>query len=168
MNVLAFDLATKMGWAAGRVTPDGGLTITHSGSQAFPIRSLIGPGRRGLQVLRWMRQLIASHRPQAVFYEKVGGAPAKNGIQAIHLYGLYQGLLQMACSEADLVPRPLHIGTIKKHATGHGDASKAAMMAAAAQRWPGLKIIDDNHADALWILALGTTAKPEQLPLIRT
>ena len=43
------------------------------------------------------------------------------------------------------------MGTIKKHATGKGNAGKAAMIAAARAR--GFAPQDDNEADALALLA---------------
>jgi len=42
------------------------------------------------------------------------------------------------------------VGTIKRHATGKGNADKAAMMAAARAR--GFSPADDNEADAIAIL----------------
>ena len=49
------------------------------------------------------------------------------------------------------------VGTIKKHATGQGNAGKAAMVAAMQAK--GYPVTDDNEADALallhWALAQG-------------
>ena len=42
------------------------------------------------------------------------------------------------------------VGTIKKHATGKGNASKAMMIEAAQAR--GYRPVDDNEADAIAIL----------------
>ena len=42
------------------------------------------------------------------------------------------------------------VGTIKRHATGKGNANKAAMIAAAKAR--GFSPADDNEADAIAIL----------------
>jgi Holliday junction resolvasome RuvABC endonuclease subunit len=42
------------------------------------------------------------------------------------------------------------VGTIKRHATGKGNASKEAMIAAACAR--GYSPADDNEADAIAIL----------------
>jgi Holliday junction resolvasome RuvABC endonuclease subunit len=39
------------------------------------------------------------------------------------------------------------VGTLKKHATGRGNADKAAMIA--AMRTKGFRPADDNEADAL-------------------
>ena len=50
------------------------------------------------------------------------------------------------------------VGTIKKHATGKGNASKE-MMIEAARKKLGYKDDDDNEADALWILDAGIALK---------
>jgi len=47
-----------------------------------------------------------------------------------------------------------HIGTIKKFATGKGNADKDLMLAAAAANYQDQNIADDNQADALHILHL--------------
>ena len=44
------------------------------------------------------------------------------------------------------------VGTVKKAWTGKGNAKKAEMIAAARQR--GIKVVDDNEADAVAILSL--------------
>jgi Holliday junction resolvasome RuvABC endonuclease subunit len=44
------------------------------------------------------------------------------------------------------------VGTVKKTATGRGNASKEDMMAAARARWPGWEPVDDNEADARWVV----------------
>ncbi len=44
--------------------------------------------------------------------------------------------------------------TIKKYATGSGDADKKAMLAAARQLLPGFAGRNDNEADAAWLAAL--------------
>ena len=43
------------------------------------------------------------------------------------------------------------VGTVKKTATGKGNASKEDMMRAARERWPGWEPVDDNDVDARWI-----------------
>ena len=51
----------------------------------------------------------------------------------------------------------LHIypSTLKKFATGKGNANKAMMIAAAIKKYPDQDVQDDNHADALHLLAWG-------------
>lgn len=44
--------------------------------------------------------------------------------------------------------------TLKKFACGKGNASKAEVMAATAQNFPGLVFKDDNDSDALWLAVM--------------
>lgn len=46
-----------------------------------------------------------------------------------------------------------HTSEIKKHALGKGRGSKLAMMLACEKKF-GFEPIDDNHADAVWLLDL--------------
>jgi Holliday junction resolvasome RuvABC endonuclease subunit len=45
--------------------------------------------------------------------------------------------------------------TLKKYATGRGDADKQAMLLAAERWFPTAQIADDNEADALWLAHAG-------------
>jgi hypothetical protein len=72
------------------------------------------------------------------------------GTDASHIYG---GLMATLTSWAELRGVPYQgtpVGTIKRHATGKGNAPKAAMIAAARAR--GFSPADDNEADAIAIL----------------
>lgn len=47
-------------------------------------------------------------------------------------------------------------GTVKKYATGKGNATKGAVIDAAARRFPHVETGgDDNQADGLWLAAMG-------------
>ncbi len=73
------------------------------------------------------------------------------GVDAAHAYGGALAVVTAWC-EANGVPyEGLPVATIKKHATGKGNAKKDAMMNAAALKWPHIVLEDDNHADALLI-----------------
>ena len=58
--------------------------------------------------------------------------------------------LTMWCDSEGLPYEGVPVGAIKKFATGNGNASKLAMMAAMEKR--GHKLQDDNEADALALL----------------
>lgn len=61
--------------------------------------------------------------------------------------------------EADVIEVPP--ATLKKYATGKGNASKSEMLAAAIRRldYPGA---DDNEADALWLEQIGLCLSNEE------
>ena len=72
------------------------------------------------------------------------------GTDAAHVYG---GLLATLTAWAELrgiAYQGVPVGTIKRHATGKGNANKEAMMAAARAR--GFSPADDNEANAIAIL----------------
>ena len=75
---------------------------------------------------------------------------AHAGTDAAHIYG---GLMATLTSWAEVRGIPYEgvpVGTIKRHATGKGNAPKEAMIAAARAR--GFSPADDNEADAIAIL----------------
>ena len=59
--------------------------------------------------------------------------------------------VQEVCEIFDVKYTPVHSGTLKKFATGKGNASKERMLELAIETW-GAQIIDDNEADARWLL----------------
>ncbi len=139
--VLALDLGTKTGWALRR--PDG---LINSGTQSFKPGRFDGGGMRYLRFTRWLDEINADPIGMIVFEEVRRHA----GTDAAHVYG---GLMATLTAWAELRGIPYQsapVGTIKKHATGSGNASKAAMIAAAVARGFGPR--DDNEADALAIL----------------
>lgn len=72
------------------------------------------------------------------------------GVDAAHAYGGFLAQLTAWCEDHQIPYQGVPVGTIKKHATGKGNANKQAMIAAAQAR--GLTPVDDNHADALALL----------------
>ena len=83
----------------------------------------------------------------AIHYEEVR---RHAGTDAAHVFG---GLLATltAWAEAGGIPyQGVPVGTIKRHATGKGNAPKPAMIAAIRSR--GFAPADDNEADAIAIL----------------
>ena len=87
-----------------------------------------------------------------IYYEEVR---MHLGIDAGHAYGGYLAVLQMFCEERKIPYEGLGVGAIKKEAVGKGVASKDQMLDAAVKRFPSVNITDHNHADALFVWALG-------------
>lgn len=139
MRILTLDLATKTGWATNY--PEA------SGVDTFDVRRGESPGTRYLRFTGWLREKIDLIRPELVVYEKAhhrGGAATEVAVGfATHL--------QSVCAAAGIEHAAIHTSTIKKYATGKGNAGKAEMMAAYQKRW-GRAPIDDNECDARWLL----------------
>jgi hypothetical protein len=70
------------------------------------------------------------------------------------LTGMAQGVIRLACINADLPYVTVPAATLKKFATGKGNATKADMRMAWFQR-AGFDVRDDNQCDALWLYEIG-------------
>lgn len=156
MNILALDLGTKAGWALG--TRDGSV---RGGSASFATKATEGPGQRWLKFRQFLSDTGKGADIHVVYYERVLHHTA---VQAAHVYGAFEAMLQIWCEVNRVRMVQVSPGTIKKHWTGKGNATKDIMIAAAIAR--GHSPVDDNHADALALLsyARAEEGKPEVLP----
>lgn len=141
--VIALDLGTTTGWALRGF--DGLIT---SGTASFKPGRYDGGGMRYLRFTNWVTEIDRLSGPiEAIYFEEVR---RHLGTDAAHVYG---GLMASLTSWAELRGVPYQgvpVGTIKRHATGKGNAPKEAMIAAARSR--GYSPKDDNEADAIAIL----------------
>ena len=141
-TILALDLGTTTGWA---MLCDG--TIT-SGSQSFKPQRFEGGGMRFLKFKRWLADTKAcTDGLDAVYFEEVR---RHAGVDAAHAYGGFMAHLTAWCEHHEIPYQGVPVGTIKKHATGKGNAGKSEMLADAQSR--GFNPQDDNEADALALL----------------
>jgi len=142
-SLLALDLGTTTGWALR--TPQ---CVILSGTVSFRPSRYDGGGMRYLRFQAWLEELVEDAGGlSAVWFEEVR---RHAGTDAAHVYG---GLLATLTAWAERRAIPYAgapVGTIKRHATGKGNASKADMLAAACAR--GHAPADDNEADALALL----------------
>ncbi|MGS4947339.1 crossover junction endodeoxyribonuclease RuvC [Meridianimarinicoccus sp. RP-17] len=142
-TLLALDLGTTTGWALHGA--DGLIT---SGTVSFRPGRFDGGGMRYLRFTNWLAELDRLSGPiAAIWFEEVR---RHAGTDAAHVYG---GLMATLTSWAELRGVPYEgvpVGTIKRFATGKGNANKDAMIAAARAR--GFSPADDNEADAIAIL----------------
>ena len=142
-TLLALDLGTTTGWALR--TFDGLIT---SGTASFRNGRFDGGGMRYLRFTNWLGELDRLSGPiRAIYFEEVR---RHVGTDAAHVYG---GLMATLTAWAELRGIPYQgvpVGTIKRHATGKGNANKEAVIAAARTR--GFSPADDNEADAIAIL----------------
>ena len=142
-SILALDLGTTTGWALRG--HDGMIT---SGTVSFRSGRFDGGGMRYLRFTNWLTEIDRLSGPiEAIYFEEVR---RHVGTDAAHVFG---GLMACLTSWAELRGIPYQgvpVGTIKKYATGKGNANKQAMLAAARDR--GFSPADDNEADAIAIL----------------
>ena len=142
-TILALDLGTTTGWAL--TSRDG---LISGGSESFKPQRFEGGGMRYLRFKRWLTDIkqCADGLDWVVFEEVRKHA----GVDAAHAYGGFMAHLTAWCEHHQIPYQGVPVGTIKKHATGKGNAGKAEMIAAAKAR--GITPVDDNHADALALL----------------
>ena len=141
--ILALDLGTHTGWALQHL--DG--TIT-SGTEHFKPGRFEGGGMRYLRFKRWLSELKAAASDiHAVYFEEVR---RHAGVDAAHVYGGLLATLTAWCEHHNIAYQGVPVGTIKKHATGKGNAGKEEMIASVRKR--GHAPADDNEADALALL----------------
>lgn len=68
--------------------------------------------------------------------------------------GMSQGVVRAALCDWNIPFVTVPPATLKKYATGKGNADKAAMALALKER-TGLELADDNQVDAWWLRAIG-------------
>lgn len=140
MKILCLDLGTCTGWA---MAEDGRKPT--SGTAKFKNGRFDGGGMRFLRFERWLNEML-DFGVEAVYFEEVR---AHAGTTAAHVYGGLLAFLTAVCEKRKIPHEGVPVGTIKKHATGHGKANKVSMIQAAQRR--GHDPEDDNEADALAI-----------------
>jgi hypothetical protein len=141
--ILALDLGQHTGWALSGA--DGLIT---SGTAQFKPGRFEGGGMAFLRFRAWLQEVDETAGGiGAVYFEEVR---AHRGATAAHVYGGFLAHLT-AWAEANRIPyQGVPVGTIKRHVTGKGNASKDEVLAAVRAR--GHDPADDNEADALALL----------------
>ena len=141
-TILALDLGTVTGWA---LRHNGVVT---SGTQSFKPQRYEGGGMRYLRFARWLDEILLSVGSiDALYFEEVR---RHVGTDAAHVYGGLLAHLTAWCESQGIPYQGVPVGTIKKHATGKGNASKEQILE--AMRAKGYVPADDNEADALALL----------------
>jgi Holliday junction resolvasome RuvABC endonuclease subunit len=103
---------------------------------------------RYLRFRNWLNEIRGSvGEIQVVYFEEVRRHVSTD---SAHVYGGLMATLTAWCEHHNIAYAGVPVGTIKKHATGKGNAGKAEIIAAMQQR--GHPVTDDNEADALALL----------------
>ncbi|MBF0260439.1 MAG: hypothetical protein HQL97_01205 [Magnetococcales bacterium] len=140
--LLALDFGMKTGWALHQL--DG--TIT-SGTVEFRPGRYEGGGMIFLRFKRWLDQMLSASDVAEVCFEEVR---RHLGVEASHAYGGFLGHLSAWAEEHQIPYQGIPVSTIKRHATGKGNAGKEAVIQAMQAK--GHRPGDDNEADALALL----------------
>lgn len=107
--------------------------------------------KRDVLLLVPMGSLVVIEQPA---YSQTGGSHHdRSGLWWLIVDGLdthYSAVLDNHHSVVEIAP-----GTLKKFATGKGNAGKDEMLAAAIRRYPAAEVVDNNVADAVHLAAMG-------------
>lgn len=141
-KILAIDPATKCGWAH---------SCGHSGTWDLSPKRDESAGMRLIRFRGKLRDILNAVGVDVVVFEAARhAAPKMQG--ALVVQAEIQGVLKEWCEDNHIEYTGVSPSEVKKHATGKGNASKPDMVAAAREKFGHVAIVDDNHADALWIL----------------
>jgi len=144
-SILALDLGTNTGYAAGRLHETSVNAIT--GTAEFKTDRFTGGGMQFLRFIRWLDELHGVLEFTEVVFEEVR---AHKGTIAAQVYGGFLAKLTSWCEEKDIPYEGVPVATIKKYATGKGNAGKQEVIDAVVS-W-GYTPTDDNEADAIALL----------------
>src|SRR5690606_35283955 len=100
----------------------------------------------------WLRRILDAAPTDIIAYKQAH----QRGGAATHVAHALIGATEAVAAERGIELTSRHTATIKKHALGKGRGDKAEMVKAARAKWPDVELVDDNHADALWLLDLVT------------
>lgn len=137
MNVLALDLSLT---STGVAFPDGSTDTWEP--------KLTGPAR-----LAWYRTGLRSLLDSAVDFVVIEDYAYAGRFAHSHELGELGGVVRLVLHDARKLWVAIVPTSLKKYATGKGNAGKAEVCAAAIRRL-GYAGHDDNEADALWLRAM--------------
>ncbi len=160
-SALALDLGRTTGWAL--LTPSGEI---HSGFETFKPNRFESSGMALLRFRSWLTVMnVQAKGLDVCVFEEVR---RHAGTTAAHTYGEFLGQLKAWGDEPEAqVPYlGVPVGTIKKFATGKGNANKGLMIKAVREKFGHDRVTDHNEADALallhWAIEQGpVNLKPE-------
>lgn len=148
--VIGLDLGMNCGYCVRSATGErvyGTFDLDHD-------KSTESPGMRLIRFDCLLKQLIWTYKPAFVAFELV--RQQHKSSDASHWYGSFLGQLLRTCVECNVDHTGMEVTSLKKFATGKGNAKKDAMLQAAKDKL-GLTTKDDNAADAAWVAELAYT-----------
>lgn len=149
-SLLCLDLGTRTGWALALGPFDPEPRTWCSGYEDFKGGRYEGGGLRFLRFRHWLTEMRNTSVVDAIVFEEVR---RHAGTDAAHVYGGFLAILTSWCEHHQVPYLGCPVGTLKKHACGKGNASKADMIEAALTRGPCHQVTkDDNQADAVCLL----------------
>lgn len=137
-SLLALDLGTQCGYALGGQ----GRLIT--GTWELSPGRYEGGGMRFVKFRTCLNKLLEADAFDMAVFEEVR---RHRGTDAAHIYGGLMGTFTAWCEERKIPYKGIPVQSIKKYATGRGNADKTSVKMAVTG-W-GYSPRDDNEADAI-------------------
>ena len=153
------DAPTPVDWVVGLDLSLTGTGVAIIGEAGIRTHLITSKGKKGASLReRWERLDILANKIQQAIPEKVLVVieqPAYSQTGGSHhdrsgLWWLIVHALNPWHTVVEVTP-----GTLKKFATGKGNAGKDEMLAAAIRRYPAADVVNNNVADALHLAAMG-------------
>lgn len=137
------------------------LSLTATGVATEAGCEVLAAKIRGCERLAWIRdQAIlvvlneaAVYPPRRADLVVIEGYSFGSRGRTLYQIGELGGVIRLALHEQGIPFVEVPPSTLKKYATGHGNAGKGEVLAAAIRRL-GYDGHDDNEADALWLRAM--------------
>lgn len=153
MKILALDIATRTGWAtncSGKIEVGTWVLATATEVKAWGKTRLVR--RNDPRILRLIK-LVAPFcdKVDCIIIEDLEFSSYRKQMQ---LWSSLRAAVWVACQECEIHYDAVNVKTLKKFATGSGNADKTMMIAAARRQRPDL-IFDADSADAYHILQWG-------------
>lgn len=137
-NILSLDIAIHCGYYS-----------THeAGTWNFTQRANMSVGEQYQLFYKTIETFVKKHDIKLIIAEDVN---VKGQFVGMRKLSEFRGILYYLCAQLGLPdPKFINVKTVKKWATGDGNADKKKMMEYCVKRW-GIAPIDDNMADAVHI-----------------
>jgi Holliday junction resolvasome RuvABC endonuclease subunit len=148
MTICALDLATKTGYAssASGVVTSGVFCCASKPKEPW--------GAKFLRFRGWLRDWLEQEKPDALAYEEVRRWSSGDAAKA---YCGLRAVMLMECYIRSIPVEGYAVGTIKKHFTGDGRASKSDMVTEAFKQYR--IVCKDDEADALAVMTLALSTR---------
>lgn len=118
----------------------------------------LGRGRRGafspLPYLRLRNRLWMLSVPLGINTLVVESPTNHRSRAAQHIHWGQFATVRMFLADSRMAGYEYPVTSIKKHATGSGNAGKPEMVRAALAHWPDMRLWSEDQVDACWLLDL--------------
>lgn len=160
--IVGFDVSTSLGWAITRLDDDDRVVLIEHGVCELPTK--LNPIDK-LDRVRVLFDTLEMHAVEDVSGVYVEGVPFVKQAMAHASYWRVRTLIELVAAERELYPvTEVNVSTLKKWATGKGNATKALMCRAVRERY-GVKLYarkdddqkgskaQEDEADAILVAA---------------